>query len=416
MKTPQQLLRDVQRRLSNTWHIDAARQSHVEGSPAEQSSWPHSFPLGTVPKATLERDFERFQGEAFVWRDWAAVHGLALSDAPRVVHGTIQRMPTHVMVPDSTAAAELCGMTWVNRLERGRARAAALRRGFPYLANLARVVRDIDGYTEVDFDLLCVTAEWFRQHSAAGLTPRQVPIPGLHAKWLNTRHATVATLAGLSALDLLPRHPARLHFTYLDPGHRAAGRRCHDSATAGDPMMPAYVPSVVVISENKDTALHFPAFDAGISVEGMGHGGATAASFPWLRECQNLFYWGDMDASGLEILDGFRAAGLPVTSVLMDLATYERYEQFGTSTDARGNPLTATACRPLAHLTDAEQQLYECLTDPLWTRYRRVEQERIPLSVAAGAVQAQLAAQTTRTTGTPDLPMQVRGAVAPVRA
>lgn len=93
-------------------------------------------------------------------------------------------------------------------------------------------------------------------------------------------------------------------------------------------------------------------------------------------------------------LDGFRAAGLPVTSVLMDLATYERYEQFGTSTDARGNPLTATACRPLAHLTDAEQQLYECLTDPLWTRHRRVEQERIPLSVAADAVQAQLAAQT----------------------
>jgi len=159
-------------------------------------------------------------------------------------------------------------------------------------------------------------------------------------------------------------------------------------------MMPAYLPSVVVISENKDTALHFPALDAGISVEGMGHGGATAASVPWLRECPNLFYWGDMDTSGLEILDGFRAAGLPVTSVLMDLATYERYEQFGTST----NPLTAAACRPLEHLTDAEQELYECLTDPSWTRYRRVEQERIPLSVAADAVHAQLAAHPAPTT------------------
>jgi hypothetical protein len=64
-----------------------------------------------------------------------------------------------------------------------------------------------------------------------------------------------------------------------------------------------------------------------------------------------------MDASGLEILDGFRAAGLPVTSLLMDLPTYEWYEQFGTSTDAHGNPLTATACQLLAHLTDAEQPL-----------------------------------------------------------
>jgi hypothetical protein len=52
----------------------------------------------------------------------------------------------------------------------------------------------------------------------------------------------------------------------------------------------------------------------------------------------------------------------------MDLAMYERYERFGTSTDARGNPLTATACRPLLHLTAAERQLYERLLDPSWTR------------------------------------------------
>jgi hypothetical protein len=125
VKTPEQVLGDVQRRLSNTWHLDAARQPYAEGSLAEQASWPHSFPVGTVPKATLERDFERFQGEAFVWRDWAAVHGLTLSDTPRVVHGTTQRIPTHVTIPSIAAAAELCGKTWVNRVERGRTRGAA---------------------------------------------------------------------------------------------------------------------------------------------------------------------------------------------------------------------------------------------------------------------------------------------------
>ncbi|MGA8460515.1 MAG: Wadjet anti-phage system protein JetD domain-containing protein [Streptosporangiaceae bacterium] len=65
---------------------------------------------------------------------------------------------------------------------------------------------------------------------------------------------------------------------------------------------------------------------------------------------------------------GRAATAVPVTSVLMDLAMYERYERFGTSTDARGNPLTATACRPLLHLTAAERQLYERLLDPSWTR------------------------------------------------
>ncbi len=145
-------------------------------------------------------------------------------------------------------------------------------------------------------------------------------------------------MAGGPALGLLPRHPARRHFTYLDPHHRASGGRWHDSATVGDAMIPGYSPTVAVISENKDTALHFPELDGGVSVEGVGQGGATAAAFPWLRQCPNLLYWGDMDAAGFEILNGFREAGLAVTSVLMGLPTYERYEQFGTPIDRRASP------------------------------------------------------------------------------
>lgn len=182
MKTPEQVLGDMQRRLQATWHLEVTQQ--CEAGRAEQSDWPRSFPLGTVPRTALEKDFERFQKAAFVWRDWAAAHGLTLSDAPRLVHGTTQRIPTHVTVPSIDVACELCGRTWVDRLTRGRARTAELRHRFPHTLDLPRVVRDIDGYTEVDVDLLYATAEWFRQNSAAGLTPRQVPIPGLHANGL----------------------------------------------------------------------------------------------------------------------------------------------------------------------------------------------------------------------------------------
>ena len=384
MKTPEQIIAEVARRLGRTWHLDAAEQHR-----ACQENWPHSFPLGTAAKAELEADFGGIQGATFAWHDWATAHGIALADTFRMVHGTTQRIPTHATIATVDAAAELCGNEWTDRLARGRARAATLRSSFPD-ADVAQLVRDVDSYTEVDFDLLCVTAEWFRTHSTVGLTPRQVPIPGLHAKWLNARHSIVASLAGLSNLDLLPRHPARLHFTYLDPHHRAAGGRWQDSATIGDTVAIAYAPSVVVISENKDTAIHFPVLAGGISVEGAGHGGTTAASFSWIRECPNLFYWGDLDAPGFEILDGFRRAGLAVTSILMDMATYERYEEFGTATDARGNTLISTARRALLCLTDAERHVYECLTHPAWSRYRRIEQERIPLGVAATAVRAHL--------------------------
>lgn len=46
------------------------------------------------------------------------------------------------------------------------------------------------------------------------------------------------------------------------------------------------------------------------------------------------------------------------------------------------------APRPVDHLTEGEGELYEALIAEGWTRFRRVEQERIPLSVAHAAVPA----------------------------
>jgi hypothetical protein len=377
VNTLEETLAQIRRRLSSTWHDDASNQS---------STWPHRFPLGSPPKTALETDFSRYQRDALAWRDWAAARGITLTDATRVVHGTAQRIPTHVNIPDADTAARLCGQEWVKRLKSGRARAAELKRRFPGLEDVARIVRAADRYSDADFELLCTAGEWFSSNTASGLTPRQVPIPGFHAKWLNTHQGAVAVLAGLPSLGLLPPHPARIHFTYLDPDHIASGRRRHDSATVGDTMTPAYPPRVIVISENKDTALHFPPLHRGMSVEGMGSGGGTPAAIPWLRDCPNLFYWGDIDAAGFEILNGFREAGLAVTSVLMDAATYEEYERFGTTTDVRGIEIQAGKRRTLPYLTHAEQRLYENLTDPAWQRFRRIEQERISLSAAARAV------------------------------
>jgi hypothetical protein len=218
----------------------------------------------------------------------------------------------------------------------------------------------------------------------------------VHAKWLNTHHRLVALLAGKDNLQLLPRHPPRIHFTYLDPTHRAAGGRRHDSTTVGDTMTPAYQPTVIVISENKDTALHFPAVRGGISVEGEGFGASAIASITWIRACPQLFYWGDLDAAGFAILDGFREAGLAVESLLMSREDYEAYERFGTPIDARGNTIPPGRRRTLPHLIEDEARLYGCLTDPAWQRHRRIEQEKIPLGVARDVLLERLNRSTRR--------------------
>lgn len=380
MKSPQQLLADLDRRLGKSW---AGALTGTEDAPA----WPHQFPIGEPSSTELATDFTATMRLVETWRAWEAQHGMPLLYRGRRVSGTPQQLPTHLPVPDLDTAARLCAGQWPARLARARYRAAVLTDRYPHLMAPARTLTAVDKLVDVDFDLLCRAADWFAHHNATGLTPRQVPIAGLHAKWLNTRQDLVRELSGVDDLGLLPDHPARIHFTYLDPAHRAAGGRVHDSATVEDSVRLPYRPDVVIISENKDTAIHFPPVPGGVSVEGVGRGGRTAASFDWITGAPHVIYWGDVDADGLEILDGFRAAGVPAASILMDPATHDAWERYGTNVDKSGKPLGPRPPRPVPHLTEPERLLYEQLTSAGWTRHRRIEQERIPLGVALEHVQ-----------------------------
>ncbi|MGY1838422.1 MULTISPECIES: Wadjet anti-phage system protein JetD domain-containing protein [unclassified Modestobacter] len=381
MKSPEQVTADIGRRVKGSWAAD------LTGT-AEAPVWPHAFPIGAPTSAALAADFAAAARLVGTWRTWAAARDLQLRWTNRRVASTDQELPTHVLVPDLNTAVRIVAGEWTARIPRGRHRAAVLTDRYPHLTQPARTLTAVDKLSDVDFDLLCRAADWFAAHNATGLTPRQVPIPGLHAKWLNTRRALVRELAGVENLGLLPDHPARIHFTYLDPDHRASGGRAHDSATVDDRVALPYRPEVVIISENKDTAIHFPPVPGGVSVEGAGTGGSTIAAFDWITSAPRVIYWGDMDADGLEILDGFRDAGVPAASILMDPATYDAWEGFGTNVDKNGKPLGPRPPRPVLHLTAAERTLYHQLIAPDWTRHRRVEQERIPLSVALGQVHA----------------------------
>jgi hypothetical protein len=377
MKTPTDLIADIERRLERTWHTDLT---------GDTTSWPHTFPLGTFTKAELETRFTTVQQQAREWRDWARTHNVDLTITTRRVHSTLQDIPTHAAIPSLARAVDIAKKGWAHRTIRAAERRTAIRDRFPDTPHLARLLRGTESYTDTDFDLLLTIADWITHNDATGYTPRQVPIPGVHAKWLNTHQPHILALTGRDTLGLLPDHPARIHFTYLDRHHRAGGGRWHDSATVGDQYAPCYQPQVVVISENKDTAIHFPTIPGGISVEGGGFGGKTAAAFAWLTGAPHLYYWGDIDAHGYEILNGWRADGVPVTSILMDLATYDQYEPYGTNSGKKEQSLTAGNRKPLPHLTDDERAVYERITDPDWTGHRRIEQERVPLAQAHGLV------------------------------
>lgn len=358
----------------------------------EESAFPHEFPLGRPSRDELLTQYASVLRQTMVWRDWAQMNPASLTHENRAAQGrSVQQVPTHLRIESLDDAAGIVGDGWPERIERNRERCHTLRALHPNFVDLVRILRLTDRYSDTDFELLLTVVDWYLadpSRPTLGVTPRQVPIPGVHAKWLQNHRVAVQELTGLEDLGLLPGHASRIHFTYLDPGHRARGGRVHDSATVGDAFEPAYRPDVVIISENKDTAIHFPPFARAISVEGVGKGGRTIASFPWIRAAQTVVYWGDIDRDGFEILNGYRAdLECDIDTILMDRATYEAYEKFGTNLDQYGKPIPPGIAKSVGRLRDDERSLYLLILAPEHDGHRRIEQERIPLDRARTAVE-----------------------------
>lgn len=378
MKTVNAVMIAIRNRLESRWNLQVAGQ--------DPQAWPHTVALGSPSKDELESDFPTARQWALDWNDWASAHGLTLVKQPRRVMGTSQLMPTHLEIPDIDAAARLAGKEWSQLLRTARHRSATLTHLFGHI-DVAATLAAARQLSDVDFELLLTAAAWFAANNASGLTPRQVPIEGLHGKWLNRYRALVQNLAGKHDLGLISR-PTRVHITYLDPAHIAAGHRKHDSFTLGDHAAPAYAPEIVVILENKDTAAYFPSLHRGIAVEGEGSKApGVLPHLPWITAAPLVVYWGDMDAAGLSIVNNLRLKGLPVRTILMDRITYDTYERFGAWTDEKGDKLGCPPRRAADALTPDELALYTDLTDPAWARVRRIEQERIPLSDAVRALE-----------------------------
>ena len=367
--------------------------AHLPAYAAGAVAWNASFPVGDWNKATLEANFGKVPLRVDAWRQWAREHGIVLAFESRMVKGTAQQIVTHAVVPDVDTAARLAGGSWPAGLARARYRAGVLAGRFAHLADpatLAIALNAVMDLSDVDFALACAGGAWFADEGdTSHLTPRQVPLEGTHAKWLQSHRRPLALLAG-RPIVLAPGHPSRVHFTYLDPGHLADGRK-HDVHNVGDvPALP-YRPRVVLVCENKDTAVNFPRVPGGVAVEGAGSAAGVLAQVPWLVGADVVVYWGDIDADGLTILDQLRTAGVPALSMLMDAGTYARYERYGTNTDKHGKPLGPRPVEERRALGDGERKMYELLCSAAHTGPRRVEQERIPLQVAAVALETAVA-------------------------
>ncbi|WP_246957814.1 Wadjet anti-phage system protein JetD domain-containing protein [Brachybacterium sp. Marseille-Q7125] len=249
------------------------------------------------------------------------------------------------------------------------------------------------GMGRVDAELCLRAAVWVLAHPASGLRIRQVPLPGMHTKWLQAHRAVVRALVAAAqgeatAVDQdlgLAAEPSFHDVLVLDPALRGA---------ASGPRMPrasrvdaAFLaelelsPRIVLICENSETVQVLPDLPGTVALSGAGYAVASVLEVPWVQRAPVL-YWGDLDADGFRILHRARAHHPAVTSILMDAETFARYAELAVT-----SPPPPMA--ELPSLTEGEQEMYQRLqADGL-----RLEQERIELSYAVETLRESLASR-----------------------
>lgn len=126
-----------------------------------------------------------------------------------------------------------------------------------------------------------------------------------------------------------------------------------------------------VIVENKMVLLTLPQLSNGIAIFGSGFQVELLRDLPWLTTCP-IWYWGDLDAQGFQILARLRALFPQVVSLMMDATTFEAFREFAVSG-------THSPVVELPQLTPDEQALYVNLV----RANLRLEQERISYMYAA---------------------------------
>lgn len=242
---------------------------------------------------------------------------------------------------------------------------------------------------EADWLRLLAVVAWIAQHPGPGIYLRQVDLPGVHSKFIETHRAVLAELLDLvlpadriettqtgiarfAARYGFLEKPARIRFRILDPEIPAiTGTSCPDiTLDAGSFSQLSLNVRHVFITENETNFLAFPGLGSlagAIVIFGAGYGREALAQACWLERCA-IHYWGDIDTHGFAILDQLRGHFGHVQSILMDRATLEAHIIFwGREEKPQRNDLH--------RLTQEELSLYNDLRDNRIREELRLEQE-----------------------------------------
>jgi hypothetical protein len=346
------------------------------------------FPLRLSLKTPTSSDITDHFAAVRAWTaDLAAIDGLHIEwqELRHRVQG-VQRLPASVRVESLDDA-----LAWIGKRrewERFSAQVLATRQTLPSLLPwLERRPLQALGLHAEWPGLLAVVA-WIQANPRPGIHTRQVDLPGVHSKFIETHRGVLGELLDLAlpadavAADQTGiarfgarygflEKPVRIRFRVLDPAVQTLpGIRCPDiSLDAASFSRAVLAVKRVFITENETNFLAFPPVRDAIVIFGAGYGWDALAGSQWLRQCA-LYYWGDIDTHGFAILDQLRAHFPQVASLLMD---HETLQAHASSWGVEHKPTRVE----LQRLTAPERALYDDLRDNRIRNGLRLEQEHV---------------------------------------
>lgn len=346
------------------------------------------FPLRMSLKSPTSADITDRFNEV---RDWAAE--LAATNSVSVewqelrhrVQGA-QKLPTCVWVETLEDA-----LTWLGKRkdwERFSALVSTTRQTHPALLPwLEKRPLQALALSE-EWSRLLAVVTWLAEHPRPGIYLRQVDLPGIHSKFIETHRGVLAELLDVAlpvdavetsktGLSQFPARygflekPTRIRFRVLDSSIQVVPGSASPDVTLDADSFSRLALDVqrVFITENETNFLAFPPVRNAIVIFGAGYGWDALARSHWLKNC-SIHYWGDIDTHGFGILDQLRGHFDHVVSFLMDRATLDAHAVFWGSED---KPLHVD----LHRLTPEERALYDDLRDNRISLRLRLEQEYI---------------------------------------
>ena len=358
---------DVRARAKKLFDRDA-RMWAVE----QQTAVVLDVPLRPPTEREALGDLERVREWVDAWRGVDEGSGIELEWVVRNWSRIgSQEVPVRAVLRGAEVIARVAGETEGWRVLVARLNALREHIGFDVSGVLrahARAIADLD---DDDFGRLVDVLAWLREHPGSGRLVRELPIRGIHTKWIETRRGLVESLhrAGTGALNLgLRESSPLLRLRVLDPSLSFHGLT-DVSAPVDDLAANLIRPERVFVFENLATVLAMPDVPGAVAVHGGGHRVDLVARLPW---AQTVMYWGDLDSHGFAILNQLRAAGVDATSALMDMDTlFDHRDLWGIDPSPNVGVLD--------QLTRGERATLQSLSAE---GNIRLEQERVPWDYA----------------------------------